>query len=604
MFVRGNEIQAIFDGAGYRSPDFGTTWYAMEGEPASATDVAFSASNEQDSFIGSSGRLYVFSENDAGIYSYVQGAEIEGVVNQIDVDPISNIALVGTTNKLYKTNTWGKSVLVLLDKPITDVAVGGNYLVNYRMPPTSGYELLVNADGNVEGFDTFPVSGGSFWSAVRFVDGTYIKSHYIGTEEQLQATAGFEHRPEGAPYGYLGQTQELNIPNRIILSLSFMVGRTPASPPGDYIYHFMIWDSDGNVVVDINMGWLGNLSTDAAWISADLPSPVLLNGIYYIGTFIDRGTATHHLGTIHTGDVKAGEMFAYSLSVSEPFVFYGAEAYDLAYKYTYTIPHRGFFDIDDLSSTSLIGGVAEIRPEIWAYQEGEGDVNMLIKTHGTDYADEVTIAESLTNRRKVICSNPYTNQPWTRNEVNTVQLGVNFTPVGSGSLFCDQLLGTVWINYGTDVIGATPIDRDYLIAGVAGTTVINRAHPASANGTVRFVEIFSAKNMSGVKVATFHKVGGADPPGTGIYSTRDTVNLGEVPVGYSLHTTFLTAVAGDYIGIYLPEASSLEADLGWLVGEQSIKLVGDYIPCTNQSFTPIDTSAKYVPSIRGVLFIR
>jgi len=130
LFNRGDEIQAIFEGGvGYRSPDFGVTWYEMEDEPITGRDVGFDASNEQESFIGASGVLYKFDYAEGEIFYYAQGAAISGVVSCIDVDPVTPVAVVGTSEKLYKTVDFGATVHEWKSIPVAGVAIGGNFIV-------------------------------------------------------------------------------------------------------------------------------------------------------------------------------------------------------------------------------------------------------------------------------------------------------------------------------------------------------------------------------------------------------------------------------------------------------------------------------------------
>jgi len=130
MFVRGNEIQAVFSnniGAkAYRSPDFGATWYAISGMSGEVTDVGFNAEDPQDTFLGAVSKLYEFDyATSGGAYYVTAGADIVGTVTRIDVDKDSPVAIVGTSSKLYKTMDWGASVYTLLEVPITSVAIGG-----------------------------------------------------------------------------------------------------------------------------------------------------------------------------------------------------------------------------------------------------------------------------------------------------------------------------------------------------------------------------------------------------------------------------------------------------------------------------------------------
>ena len=125
LMVRGDEIQAIFEGGkGFRSSNFGSSWHSLTGIPSSSNDVGFDNSNEQRSFVGTSGHLYTYNSGD-GSFSYSEGAEISGFTNQIDVSHRSSIGLVGTTEKVYKTINFGYEVHELKEIPAKSVAIGG-----------------------------------------------------------------------------------------------------------------------------------------------------------------------------------------------------------------------------------------------------------------------------------------------------------------------------------------------------------------------------------------------------------------------------------------------------------------------------------------------
>ncbi len=127
----GDEIQVVFaSGYGYRSPDFGASWYQMSGiDGVDTFDVAFNIINEQDSFIGGNGVLYVFESAHGETFHYTQGATVSGMVTRIDVDHESVVAVIGTENGLYKTMDWGDTTYEYWGEPVTDVALGGNEIV-------------------------------------------------------------------------------------------------------------------------------------------------------------------------------------------------------------------------------------------------------------------------------------------------------------------------------------------------------------------------------------------------------------------------------------------------------------------------------------------
>ncbi len=149
LFLRGDELQIVCSGTAYRSPDFGSTWYAFNGFPVSGHDVGFDARDSEYSFIGANGQIFTVSGVSGETYSLIGGAVITGETTDIDVDPESDIAMIGTTSKLYKTINWGRTAYAILDQPVAGVALGGRTLANYSLPPVSGYILLPNADDGI-----------------------------------------------------------------------------------------------------------------------------------------------------------------------------------------------------------------------------------------------------------------------------------------------------------------------------------------------------------------------------------------------------------------------------------------------------------------------
>jgi len=150
MFVRGDEIQTVFSGAVSRSPNWGVTWYDMIGDSSTFIDVGFDILNNQNIVVGGSdGQLYIFSGAVGEAYHLKPGATVSGIVTQIDTDWESQVAVIATNARLYKTTSWGSDVLELLNQPIIDVAIGGNALAIYELPDVSGYALMPNGDYSV-----------------------------------------------------------------------------------------------------------------------------------------------------------------------------------------------------------------------------------------------------------------------------------------------------------------------------------------------------------------------------------------------------------------------------------------------------------------------
>jgi len=131
LYVKGNEIQVLFDGGGgFRSPDFGVTWYTMQGIPSSSIDIAFSRNNETRSVIVANGNLYKYSSGITN-FTYIAGASITGTPRAIDADPEGELMIVGTSSNLYQTPDWGSTVNIIRSGvDAKSVALGGGYLYN------------------------------------------------------------------------------------------------------------------------------------------------------------------------------------------------------------------------------------------------------------------------------------------------------------------------------------------------------------------------------------------------------------------------------------------------------------------------------------------
>ena len=129
--------------------------------------------------------------------------------------------------------------------------------------------------------------------------------------------------------------------------------------------------------------------------------------------------------------------------------------------------------------------------------------------------------------------------------------------------------------YGT-LIGEEAINRSSIVT--EGTTVINKGNPAQASGTVKLIAIWASYSIRGVEVATFYEVS------TGRYSTRDTQSIsGTVYAGSRReYAVNLNVQKGDLIGIHFTSGHIEKAYSGysglWIKN-------GDYIPCTNMSFS-------------------
>lgn len=122
-------------------------------------------------------------------------------------------------------------------------------------------------------------------------------------------------------------------------------------------------------------------------------------------------------------------------------------------------------------------------------------------------------------------------------------------------------------------VGSPAIDRP--TANKFGSTRINANNPANKTGVLTKVAVYMSRAATSLEVATFYKVD------SNTLSTRDCVNLGNVPAGYSEHTVSLQVVKDDLIGCFFPSGYIRRSDVGDGYWSQS----GDHIPCTNQSFS-------------------
>jgi hypothetical protein len=102
-------------------------------------------------------------------------------------------------------------------------------------------------------------------------------------------------------------------------------------------------------------------------------------------------------------------------------------------------------------------------------------------------------------------------------------------------------------------IGSGAIDRN--THWPSQYTVIDRANPANAAGTLLSVQIWAETNMSGVRVGTFYG-SGED------YTCRDYAVIGDVVAGRRRTFTGLSidVQEGDLLGIYTGPSGHLEAN--------------------------------------------
>jgi hypothetical protein len=137
-------------------------------------------------------------------------------------------------------------------------------------------------------------------------------------------------------------------------------------------------------------------------------------------------------------------------------------------------------------------------------------------------------------------------------------------------------------------IGPGAIDRDNAFDVY---TIIEKGNPANDTGIITSVELWPFTWLTGCEMATFFVISGNN------LSTRDTVYLGEVGPGskqtFDISATPLDVSTGDYLGYHYYNGA-LEAGVSG--GSGVWYKAGDYIPCTNEAFSPV---ANYVGSVYG-----
>lgn len=125
-------------------------------------------------------------------------------------------------------------------------------------------------------------------------------------------------------------------------------------------------------------------------------------------------------------------------------------------------------------------------------------------------------------------------------------------------------------------IGSAALDRaDY----VGSQTSINKINPANKTGKITKVEIWCNMDLENCEVATFFVVSGNN------FSTRAHQLIGTVTAGSK--KTFvvdLEVQEGDFIGIYYTAGRVDRDETG---GEGIWYKGGDWIPCTNETFTSL-----------------
>lgn len=106
-------------------------------------------------------------------------------------------------------------------------------------------------------------------------------------------------------------------------------------------------------------------------------------------------------------------------------------------------------------------------------------------------------------------------------------------------------------------IGAAVIDRGWKFYQAAlNYVVIEGSNPINFSGTITTVGVYIEQTnpANTVNVGIFDKVGAND------FTLRSSSGLKAVSVGYNTLSVSLTAVSGDYIGLYLPATVGVEEE--------------------------------------------
>ena len=143
-------------------------------------------------------------------------------------------------------------------------------------------------------------------------------------------------------------------------------------------------------------------------------------------------------------------------------------------------------------------------------------------------------------------------------------------------------------------IGSLAIARDGWGNIGSGYTRINLDNPANDSGAITSIDIYalSGYNLSGCIVGTVYLLSGTT------YKCRDAHEIGDVTAGSAQNFEVdLDVVEGDYIGVYFTSGYLFFSDL--LAGSGYWHKIGDYIPCTDQTFILFSGGTKGILSLYG-----
>jgi len=105
-------------------------------------------------------------------------------------------------------------------------------------------------------------------------------------------------------------------------------------------------------------------------------------------------------------------------------------------------------------------------------------------------------------------------------------------------------------------VGASAVNRD---SGVgAGYTFIDEYNPVNLSGTIDEIQIYMHLVGAGGNVTIGFFYDGGGTPGTDNFTCRSIVALTGLSLGLNIEAVSVAVVAGDFIGIYIPDGDSID----------------------------------------------
>ncbi|MFC1954677.1 LamG-like jellyroll fold domain-containing protein [Chloroflexota bacterium] len=139
------------------------------------------------------------------------------------------------------------------------------------------------------------------------------------------------------------------------------------------------------------------------------------------------------------------------------------EAVDYYSSYVCTEEDIGWYkDLYNLTDPDLSGMISNVTIyATWTNVDSYPDAKILVKTHATEYSTTVSGSSGWTLSSKSYTDNPYTNDPWTWDEIDDLQAGINIqTSEVDGYGYCSQVY--VVVNY------SLPIQKMYVPQDMLG----------------------------------------------------------------------------------------------------------------------------------------